>query len=259
MSVPKSRGSIIFRAPLGLHLAVFAVLSVAMAAYLPYSEQLYGIKDTGLRNLGVIYAITVAFLMSISIGRRRSLQEMVLLELNKVRRINHLAKNIVLQQPELQSWYDELHVSLEKYLEFFRDHDLGHYEESNRLFRRVTYLVYSLPQRQAENNGQLYGELLDTTGSATEAREYVGNLIAPSVGGFQLGAVLVISLALGILSSAASPMVFTSRLGAALTNFCTFLVLEIFYDYEFMAGKKKREMADQYVENLQQLVEAMPA
>jgi len=250
--------SVIYRLPLGLHLTIFAALSVLLAAGLPYSDALYGIKDAGLRNLGVIYAITVAFLLSISIGRRRSLQEMVLLELNKVRRINHLAKNIVVKQPELQPWYDEVHGCLEKYLEFFRDHDLGHYEESNRLFRRVTYLVYSLPKSQAGSGGDLYGELLGTVGSATEAREYVGNLIAPSVGGFQLGAVLLISLSLGIMSSAASPFNLVSRSGAALANFCTFLVLEILYDYEFMAGKKKREMADQYVLNLQHLVETMP-
>ncbi len=259
MIIMSGSRSFFYRAPLGLHLAIFGILSVVLAAALPYSEGLYGIKDTGLRNLGVIYAITVAFLMSISIGRRRSLQEMVLLELNKVRRIHHLAKNIVLQQPALQSWYDELHSALETYLEFFRSHDLGSYEDSNRLFRRVSYLVYSLPQRHSDHNGELYGGLLDTVGSATEAREYVGNLIAPSVGGFQLTVVLVISLALGIMSSAASPFGLLPRLGAGLTNFCTFLVLEIFYDYEFMAGKRKRQMADLYVENLQQLTEAMPA
>jgi hypothetical protein len=250
--------SILYRLPFGLRMSIFAAISILLSAVMPYSEGLYGLKDTGERNLGTLYAIIVAFLLSIAIGRRRSLQEMVLLELNKVRRINHLAKNIILQTPELVPWFDELHACLDKYLLFFREHDLGQYEDSNLLFRRVTYLVYSLPQRHQGYNATLYGELLDTTGSATEAREYVCNLITPGVGDFQVGVVLVISLALSVLSVGASPFGWDARIGATAANFCTFLVLEIFFGYEFLSARKRRQMADKYVLTSQHLVEVMP-
>lgn len=246
--------SAIYRLPLGLHLTIFALLSVFIAVGVPYSKGIDELNNTALQSLAVLYAVTVAFLMSISIGRRRSLQSMVLLELNKVRRMDHLAKNIVLQQPELQDWYVELHACLEQYLEFFRKHDIGEYEKGNALFRKVTYLVYSLPQRKTGFQDDLYAELLSTAGSATEAREYVGNLIAPSIGAFQLGVVLIISLALSIMTAATSPFDFFARLGVTLASFCTFLVLGMFYDYEFIGAKMKRTMADLYIENQQHLI-----
>ncbi len=246
--------SAIYRLPLALQLLIFAVVSVLLAVGVPYSKGIYELNNTALQSLAVLYAITIAFLMSISIGRRRSLQSMILLELNKVRRVDHLAKNIVLQQAELQPWYVELHACLEQYLEFFRKHDIDDYEKGNALFRKATYLIYSLPQRKASFQDALYGELLSTTGSATEAREYVGNLIAPNVGGFQLGVVLVISLALSVMTAATSPFDLMARVGVAAASFCTFLALGMFYNYEFIGGKTKRAMADLYVENQQHLI-----
>lgn len=248
-----------YRLPLGAHLAFFAALSVVMSVALPYLDGMYATKDTGLRNLGGLYAITIGFLLSISMARRRSLEEHILVELNKVRRINHLAKNIALLQPELQAWYDELHGHLEKYLEYFRAHDLEKYAGSNLLFRRVTRLVYSLPSRGFEIKGGLYGDLLSTTGSASEAREYVSNLNTPSIGRFQLGVVVVISLALGVITTMATTYGWWSRLGVAGANFCSFLVLEMFYEYEFIATRLKRRLADHYLHNLHQLVETLPA
>lgn len=244
-----------YKLSLRTHLVIFAVVSIVFALVIPYTNLINAISGTGINNLGVIYAITVGFLMSISIGRRQSLQTQVLLELNKIRRIQHLAHGISQLQPELEGWYRDLHKGLVDYHDFFRKNDLVRYSESTDLFRVVTHLIYSLPQRKVAYNEALYAEILTTSGKATEAREYVEHLIAPNVGGFQLDVVLIISVVLVGMTSAATSYDLVSRIAIGLVNFCTFMVLEVFFDFEFMGGKKKREMADLYVQNLPQLNE----
>ena len=71
-------------------IVLFAV-SFCLVWFVPTApERLTDFFYTHAFNLGVLYAITIGFLMSLTLSRRQLIEEYIALELNKIRRLYHL-------------------------------------------------------------------------------------------------------------------------------------------------------------------------
>ncbi len=92
----------------------------------------------------VIFTAVFAVLAFIAIERRQRLKEAVAIELNKLRRIYHLGKNLG-NAVHLRGWFTDLHGFIYDYLSGFEKLELNDYDKANPLFRRIAYHVYTVP------------------------------------------------------------------------------------------------------------------
>jgi uncharacterized integral membrane protein len=231
-------------------------LSVVLLFFIPYytrnSEFQYFFSNQVV-NMGILYAIIVGFLMSLTLSRKQSLEEYVSLELNKIRRIYHLAYNLQLSEPRLKPWFEKLIETLRTYLRMFCITTFSQYEQGNPLFRRVTYTIYALPSLRLPYNSELYQFLLDAAGDATEAREYIREKKESSIGMFQWLVIIVVTMVLSAIIAATTPDDLISRFVSAVVIFSILLSLDLLYEYDQEYKQKNRYLADRYANNLPEI------
>lgn len=210
-------------------------------------------RDILLENvvhMGILYAIIAGFLMSIAIQRKRTLDNDISLELNKIRRIYHLGLHLTREQPALEPWFKELKEHLEAYASLFREVTFQVYERGNDLFRNVTYTIYDLPSKRAPYNRELYLSLLEAAASATEAREDIRSKKDQTIGHFQWLVISIVTLTFAWLITSATPQSTDARMVTAIIVFNLFLVLDLLYEYDRFNDKKLLYIASMYANNL---------
>lgn len=204
-------------------------------------------------NMGILYAIIVGFLMSLSLTRKQTLEEKIGIELNKIRRLYHLALNMRNAEPRLDPWFKEMVEALRGYLTMFCNKTFAEYEEGDPLFRKVTYTAYSIPARKVPYNSELYQFVLDTTADATEARQFIKQKKDDYIGYFQWAVIIVITLTYCFIMTAATPHEFIPRMVTTIVIFNLFLALDLLNEYDRLNSKKNVHLAEMYVENLPQI------
>ncbi|HUO75797.1 MAG TPA: hypothetical protein VMU12_02705 [Candidatus Paceibacterota bacterium] len=237
---------------------VHTLLALAVAGVLafriPYagSEALDYIAPRAV-NVGILFSIVVGFLMYKSLTRRSDIDNSVSLELNKVRRMYHLARHIAKAQPAADGWFSAVRGGIREYLGMFRTLSLHEYDLGNSLFRSVTYAVYSLPSQVDEYDVPLYESLLEATGQATEAREFIRAKKDDQISLFSWIVVVFVSLAFAVLIIASTPQVFLLRLVGTAVILCLFMVLQLIYEHDRTNSRRDRNWAVQYLDNLTSL------
>jgi hypothetical protein len=204
-------------------------------------------------NIGILFSMTVGFLMHKSLTRRSDIDNHIALELNKVRRMYHLARHIAKADPKADVWFRAVTGAIHEYLGLFRTITFKHYEMGSPLFRSITYAVYTLPTQTTKYDAQLYDSLLEAAGQATEAREFIRAKKDDTVSLFSWIVVTVVSLVFAVIILTATPMEPLLRLVGSLTIFCLFLVLQLIYEHDRANGRRDRAWADRYVTDLESL------
>lgn len=237
-----------------LHSLFAIALALLLAMKIPYAgtEALDYIAPRAV-NIGILFSIVVGFLMYKSLTRRSDIDNSVSLELNKVRRMYHLARHIAKATPAADSWYAAVRGGIREYLGMFRTLSLHEYDLGNTLFRSVTYTVYSLPATVHGYDVPLYESLLETTGQATEAREFIRAKKDDQISWFSWIVVGFIALAFAVLIIAATPQDQILRLVGASVIVCLFLVLQLIYEHDRANSRRDRSWAVQYLDNLTSL------
>jgi hypothetical protein len=204
-------------------------------------------------NVGILFSMTVAFLMHKSLTRRSDIDNYISLELNKVRRMYHLARHIAKADAKAETWYRAVTGAIHEYLGLFRTITFRQYEMGSPLFRSITYAVYALPTQTTRYNTQLYDSLLEAAGQATEAREFIRAKKDDTVSLFSWIVVIVVSLVFGIIILTATPQEPLLRLVGALTIFCLFLVLQLIFEHDRANERRDQAWAHRYVTDLESL------
>lgn len=234
-----------------LRMLVVALLAAFIAMRVPFAG------ETPLRfiapraeNLGFLFSITVGFLMYKSLNRRSDLDHYISLELNKIRRIYHLARHIAIASSEAQAWLAAVRGGIREYLGLFRAFSFREYQLGNPIFRSITYAIYSLPSQVKNYDRELYQSLLEATGQATEAREFIRAKKDDRVSLFSWIVVGLISLIFSCIVIAATPYEPLLRVVGALAIFCLFLVLQLIYEHDRANTLRDRVWAQRYVSDL---------
>lgn len=237
-----------------IRLSILVVISLLSVLILPFTgESLTNFFSQHAFNLGLLYAIIIGFLMSISLTRHQELEEHILVELNKIRRIYHLALHLSKLDPKLATWFKQLKRDMQAYLLFFRQHTFKEYESSNTLFRKVTYAAYQLPGKRVAYDETLYSALLEATADATVAREQIQAKKDYHIGHYQWMALLIVSLTFCVNMVLFTPYELIARLTTAVVVFCIFLTLDLLREYDVTNSIKNLRIARQYFENLDKL------
>jgi len=122
----------------------------------------------------VLTGVLVGFSAHRAISRRDDLADEIALELNKIRRVYHLGKN--LGGDKHRQWFTELHGHLYGYLTAFDKKNFSQYQETNGAFRKLSYHLYQIEALETEKERVLYRELLEAAGLVAGARQRIQEL-----------------------------------------------------------------------------------
>lgn len=122
----------------------------------------------------VLTGVLLGFSAHRALSRRDDLAEEIAVELNKLRRVYHLGKNLGGERH--RSWFTELHGHLYAYLTAFDKKSFSQYQETNGAFRKFSYHLYQIPSLDTEKERVLYRELLEAAGMVAGARQRIQEL-----------------------------------------------------------------------------------
>lgn len=205
---------------------------------------------SNVSNAGLLYAILIGFLLYITLLRKQGMEEAISLELNKTRRLYHLALHLKKDEPRLDPWFRELKKGLEAYHEHFKDVDFRAYETGDARFRKVTYTIYRLPASGIPYNAELYASLLDAAASATEARETINDKMEEYLGRFAWIVMLVVTAVFCLVISLATPDTWLAKSVSAALVFSLLLALQLMYEYDRSNIIKNRYFSNLYLRNM---------
>lgn len=234
-----------------VRLAVLVMAAFLLAAFLPPSADPTAVAFAPVA--AVLFAAMSVLVLAQVTARRKRLFDAMRLELNKLRRLYHISKNLSTAAPDrYRGWFTQLHGFLYGYLTFFSGNDFDSYDGSNAAFRKLSYHVYTIPEIETRKQQALFDDLLRTTASIAEARQHIKELWDERItanlwlillllgGGFSLTA----ALAMG--DSSASRLVVGSSFAAA------FLIVDFLLELDMLEDDRKG-MAKRYADNVAKL------
>ena len=239
-----------------IRMFVLLLLSALFVYFVPFvgGDALDSFLTFNASNIGILYAITIGFLMMIAINRKQLLDSSISLEINKIRRMHHLALNLHKVTPGTDAWYKALDTAIKDYLKGFDKRDFLHYEEGNAAARKMTYAIYSLPQITSEYNSELYQFLIEAAGDITEARENIRATTDASIGYFQWFVTIVMTLLLAVIVVIDAPYALLTRVLTGVVVFNLFLMLQLIYEYDQTNPKKRRYYIELYLQNVKAMI-----
>ncbi len=156
--------------------ALAVLIGIIIAFILPTARMTAGHGADIAASL--VFAVTILIFARQASDRRRQLLSTVYLELNKLRRIYHIAKNLAGESNRYRSWFMEIHGNIHMYLAAFEGSTLQEYSGNNPGFRRLSYHVYTAPELETDKEKILYSDLIKTTGIVAETRQHIKDLLA---------------------------------------------------------------------------------
>lgn len=233
-----------------VRVAVAVLLGIIVSYLLPAADK--PVAHGADFAAALVFAVILMIVAHRATKRRQDLRSAVYLELNKLRRLYHISKNLTAGSNRFRPWFMEIHGNLHMYLAAFEGSKLTDYRQNNPGFRRLSYHIYTAPEMETNKERELYSDLLKTTGVVAETRQRIKELIGGRLEHPEWSWLLVASFTciLAVLASAdasaASRLAVGMLIGVVLASI----------DYVWRSDRLEREMADwtgRYVRNISKL------
>jgi hypothetical protein len=233
-----------------LHLVV--ILSVAwFLSMMTTGFQLeWGSATTIL--LGIIFGLLVTFFITNAVARYNNLSDMVSVELNKLRRIHHLARAFSRSENQIP-WFDLVREAIESYLHAFEVIPFQKYDDTNEMFRRITQQLYGFDKIVSKKGELLFAELMTISGQATEARQKIHALRVERAGVWAWGVLLSVAGALISVTLISYGDDLTNRYIAAAVVAVVLLLLDFVYMTDTMKTVDNKQFTKKYVDNIERM------
>jgi hypothetical protein len=244
MNIPVTFGTI-------ARMAVLTVIGFVVASLIPAYDD-YSAATINIA-VAVIYAAVVSVILGQAAGRRAKLLDAVRLELNKLRRLYHISKNLAAgSQERFRVWFTDVHGHLYGYLGFFTGKDFSAYDDSNIAFRKLSYHIYTIPEVESRKEQALFDDILRTTGQIAEARQQIKELWDNRLSAYAWTSLLLLTGAFIVTTAFAAGDSFAARTAAGAAFAVALLVLDLIWEIDTLAAEKN-VMAGRYVSNLAKL------
>lgn len=231
---------------------LLAVLAAGLLVFSSPASEMYSLWAFLGIAVAVIFAVVFGMLSFVAIERRERLKEAIATELNKLRRVYHLGKNLG-TAAHLRGWFTDLHGYIYDYLGAFEKFDLSEYAKGNALFRRIAYHVYTVPEFREVKEQTLYNELLNATAVISDARQKITTLYKSRYTKshwFELTVLIALFAAAGALA-ASGPL--ATRLILACPLASGFILALTFFEHDIWTKEGDRRLAKEYVKNIARL------
>lgn len=200
----------------------------------------------------IIFTAVFGLLSYVAISRRERLKEDVATELNKIRRIYHLGKNLGVS-PYLRNWFTDLHGFIYDYLGGFEKYDLSEYEKGNALFRRIAYHVYTVPELREVKEQVLYNELLQATSVVSDARQKIATIYRIRYARSHWPELVLLALVFTVTVLATAVDAPLSRLLTANVLAAGYILMITFLNHDLWTSGSDKQLAMDYVKNIARL------
>jgi len=200
----------------------------------------------------VLFALITAFLVQTAAARRQHLFSTVFLELNKLRRIYHLSKNLAAASSRFRSWFTELHGLLYAYMSEFSGRNLNQYKQTNAAFRKVSYHIYTLPNLESIKEQSLFNDLLETTSVVAESRQKIKELIDSRLSAYSWCLVLIMLAGFVMTVILSMTGTLAGHLVAGVDIAVALLIVDLLWELDSMDSELKN-WAKRYVDNVGKL------
>jgi peptidoglycan/LPS O-acetylase OafA/YrhL len=233
-----------------LRLASLVVIGFAAAMFMP----VFG--DESAQGLHFIVAVFVAMVLVLliaeSAARRQKLLETVRVELNKLRRMYHVSKNLAEPVAQLRPWFTEVHGLLYAYLSKFSGKDFNSYDDFNAEFRKLSYHIYTIPKIETPREQVLYQDLLHTTSVVAEARQQIKELWDNRLSAYSWAAAVLLAFVFFVSVALSVQDTVSSRLAGGAAISAVLLALGLLWEADALS-LEKRLLARRYVDNISRL------
>jgi hypothetical protein len=231
---------------------VVAVLVAYLIVYIFTPVAPVALAETIVVPVVIIFAVVFGILTYVAVDRREHLKEAVATELNKMRRIYHLGKNLG-ASPHLRSWFTDLHGFVYDYLGGFEKYDMAEYDKGNALFRRIAYHVYTVPDLREVKEQVLYTELLAATALVSDARQKIVTLHKSGFAQSHWFELLVLFIIFASTVVAATADMALSRFVSANILAAGAIFVLFFVEHDAFTSDEDRDLAKEYVKNIARL------
>jgi hypothetical protein len=231
---------------------VVVVLAAYLIAYIFTPIAPVALAEVIVIPVIIIFAVVFGILAYVAVDRRERLKEAVATELNKMRRIYHLGKNLG-ASPHLRGWFTDLHGFVYDYLGGFEKYDMAEYNKGNALFRRIAYHVYTVPDLREVKEQVLYTELLAATAIVSDARQKIVTLHGSGFAQshwFELAVMFAIFAVTVVAGMADLPL---SRFVTANILAAGAILALFFVEHDAMTADEDMALAKEYVKNIARL------
>lgn len=243
MNIPVTKNSltrlIVFT--VGSFIAAFAVPAAAASR-----------AEGAYLAVAIFTGTMLSFLVFQAAERRRVLLMTVALELNKLRRIYHLAKNMAESSQRFRGWFTDLHANLTSYLSFFSGKKFSDYDDSAAEFRKLSYHIYTIPEVESRKEQALYEDLLKTTAIIAESRQNIHQIWNARLSAYSWVVVLLMDLGFVITALLAMTDSLAARLAGGISIATAFLAVDLLWEVDTLSSEE-RELARRYVDNIAKL------
>jgi len=227
-----------------------ALIKIAIVFVLAYAVPVSSGSPfyAGIAVLGVL--VVLGTVLHRALVRRDELGEWMSLELNKVRRMYHLGRNLG-ESEHLRAWFTGLHGFAYGYLMAFDKKKFSQYQETNADFRKLSYHVYQIPDLKTDKERALYAELLDAAGTVAGARQRIKQLWEGALPGNVWNVLMVMAALAG--ASVLFAIGSVDRLVAGLLLSVLVLAVSLIRNIDLMKLVSEDVLAKKYVENISRL------
>lgn len=233
-----------------IRLTALMVGSFGFAMYVP------ALKAPDVNGLHFVVALVFAGMIGVLItqamSRRQRLLDAVRMELNKLRRLYHVSKNLSQLAGEFRPWFTDLHGHIYRYMNRFAEKDFSAYDSFNRDFREISYHVYTIPAMTGAKEQALFSDLLRTTSSVAEARQQIKELWDNRLTfNVWIMALLLTAVYVGAVT-VAMPDSMGGRLAGGFAIASALLAVDLLWKTDSLASEQV-SLAKRYVENVAKL------
>lgn len=231
-----------------------AIIIAAVGVFFMLLVPVYG--ETGIPRhdiaAGILTGLVLVYFIQQAYDRKRQLLMTVYLELNKLRRIYHLSKNLSVMDQKFRVWFTDLHGYLCEYMNFFSENSFRDYSKSNAAFRKVSYHIYKIPEVETNKENALFNELLRTAAMVAESRQHIKELRKSRLPFYAW--VTVIFVVAGFIATVyvSTVDVCASRLTGAVLVAIALLAVNMLWELD-SPGSDAKDFARRYVNNIGKL------
>lgn len=233
-----------------LHFVIIAIISWVLAMVTTGHQLEWGSATTIL--LGILFGLLVTFFISNAVARYNNLSDAVSIELNKLRRIHHLARAFSRSENQIP-WFDLVREAIESYLHAFEVLPFQKYDDTNEMFRRITQQLYGFDKIVSKKGELLFAELMTISGQATEARQKIHALRTERMSVWSWGALLSIAVTLISVTLVSYGDDLVNRHIAAGVVMLVLLLLDFVFMSDTMRVVDNKRFTKKYVDNIERM------
>lgn len=159
-----------------------SIVGATLLSLIPFSVYIrtpFDITAADAAPVAIFFVFVLGFLMNNALLKGERFKKNLNLELSRLRRIFHLAKNLGSSAAD-KKFFTKIKRAVYSYFDIITTRGLQVHQNSNQAFRQISYAVYSFKPRGGRQE-IIYKEMLETLREAAASRQEINSILAGGI------------------------------------------------------------------------------